>query len=164
MLIDFNRIKWIIENQKKKKLLDKPNNFEFMTRKWFINDPSNANYDVGNEIIYKTEVLKSNLCDYNDAYILAKCDITVIAAPATKVSSKNCVPFTKCITKIDETAIDNAEDLDLVMLINNVIEYSWSYSETTISLWFFSKDEASNFNADIANKIILNLSKIRLDY
>ena len=64
MLIDFNRVKWIIENQKKKKkLLDEPNNFEFVTRKWSINDPSNANYDVGNEIIYKTEVSKSNLCD-----------------------------------------------------------------------------------------------------
>ena len=51
------------KKKKKKKLLDEPNNFEFVTRKWSINDPSNANYDVGNEIIYKTEVSKSNLCD-----------------------------------------------------------------------------------------------------
>ena len=46
---------------------------KFVTRKWnIVNDQSNANYDVGNEIIYNTEVLKSNLCDYNDAYILVR--------------------------------------------------------------------------------------------
>ena len=44
-----------------------------MTRKCnIVNDQSNANYDVGNEIIYSTEVLKSNLCNYNDAYILVR--------------------------------------------------------------------------------------------
>ena len=74
-----------------------------------------ANYDVQTEIIYNTEVLKSNLCDYNDAHILVKGIITVTGAPETKVSSKNCTPFTKCITKIDGTTIDDAEDLDLVI-------------------------------------------------
>ena len=70
------------------------------------------NYDAGNETIYNTEVLKSNLCDYNDAYILVKGYITVKAAPpATQVSFKNCAPFTKCITKIDGNTIDDAEDL-----------------------------------------------------
>ena len=57
----------------------------------------------------------------------------------------------KCITKIDETTIDDAENLDLVMPVYNLIEYSSNYSETTGSLWFYSKDEATNFNADIAN-------------
>ena len=51
-----------------------------------VHDQSNENYDAGQEIIYNTEVLKSNLCDYNDAYILVKLDITVIEAPATQVS------------------------------------------------------------------------------
>ena len=51
-----------------------------------VHDQSNANYDAGQEIIYNTEVLKSNLCDCNDAYILVKLDITVIEAPATQVS------------------------------------------------------------------------------
>ena len=59
--------------------------------------------------------------------------------------------LTKCITKIDETTIDDAEDLDLVMPIYNLIEYSSNYSETTGSLWFYSKDEATNFDADIVN-------------
>ena len=72
----------------------------------------NANYDVGNEIIYNTEVLISNLCDFNGAYILVRSGITVIAAPSTQVSFKNCVSFIKCITKIDETTVNDAADLD----------------------------------------------------
>ena len=50
-----------------------------MTRKWnIVNDQSNANYDVGNEVIYNTKVLKSDLCDYSDAYILVKGNISII--------------------------------------------------------------------------------------
>ena len=68
----------------------------------------------------------------------------------TPVALKNCAPFIKCIKKIDGTAIDYL-DLDLVMLISNLIEYSSNYSETVGSLWFHSKDEATNFNAGSAN-------------
>ena len=85
---------------------------------------SNANYDVGNEIIYHTDVLRSNICDYNDADILVRRDITIIGHQVTQVAFKNCAPFTKCITKIDGTTIDNAEDLDLVMPMHNLLEYS----------------------------------------
>ena len=95
--------------------------------------------------------MKSNLCDYNDAYILVRGDITVVAALATQVTFKNCAPFTTCITKIDETTIDDVEDLNLVMPMYNLIEYSSNYSEITESLWFYSKNEATNFNANIAN-------------
>ena len=70
------------------------------------------------------------------------------AAPETKVAFKNSTTFTKCITKIDGTTIDDTEDLDLVMPIYNLIQYSSNYSETTGSLWFYSKDETTNFNAD----------------
>ena len=123
-----------------------------MIRKWNIaNDQSNANYDVGNQIIYNTDVLKSDLCDYNNAYILVRGDITVTAAPVIQVSFKSCAPFTKCITKINGTTIDGAEDLDLVTPMYNLIEYSSNYSETASSLWFYYKDETTNFNADIAN-------------
>ena len=69
------------------------------------------NYHVGNEITYNTEVLKSHLCDFNDAYTLVKGNITVIAAPETHVAFKHFVPFTKGITKIDGTTLDDAEDL-----------------------------------------------------
>ena len=141
-----------MEQQKILNLLNEPSDSKFVTRKWnIVNDNSKSNYDATIEITCNTEILKSNLCDYNDAYILVKGDITVLTAPATEVGFKDCAPFTKCITKIDETTTDHAEDLDLVMPMYNLIEYSSNYSETTGSLWFYSKDEATNFNADIAN-------------
>ena len=62
-----------MEHEKILNFLNEENDSKFLTRKWnIVNDLSNANYGVGKEIIYTTEVLKSNLCDYNDAYILAK--------------------------------------------------------------------------------------------
>ena len=66
---------------------------------------------------------------------------------------KNCAPFSKCITKIDGTTTDDAEDLNFVMVMYNLIEYSSNYSETTGSLWFYSKDEATDFNGNIVNVI-----------
>ena len=63
-----------------------------------------------------------------------------------------------------ETTIDDGENLDLVIPMYNLIEYSSNYSKTTRSLWFYSKDEATNFNADIANTNILNFSYKRLNY
>ena len=74
---------------------------------------SNANYDVGNEIIYKTEVSKSNLCDYNNTCILVRGDINNVGHNlATKITFKTCAPFTKCITKMNGRTIDDADDLD----------------------------------------------------
>ena len=80
--------------------------------------------------------------------------ITITAAPEVQVAFKNCALFAKCITRIDATTIDVAEDLDLVMPmynLNNLIEYSSNYFETTGSLWFYSKDEVTNFNNNFAN-------------
>ena len=79
-----------------------------MTRKWnIVNDQSNANYDVGNEIIYNTEVLKYNLCDYNDAFILVRGNNTIIGHQVTQVDLQ-IVHHTKCIKKNDGTTIDCA--------------------------------------------------------
>ena len=112
-----------MENQKTLNLLNEASDSKFTTRKWnMVNDQSNANYDIGNEIIYNREVLKSNLCDYNDAYILVKGDIAIIGLQAAQVAFKNCLPFTKDITKIDEITIDDAEDSNLVMPMYNLIE------------------------------------------
>ena len=114
--------------------MNKAKDSKFVTRKWNIdNDNSKTNYNVGSEIIYNTEVLKSNFCDYNKTYILVRGDITVKAVPSTKVAFNNCAQFTKCITQIDETIIDDAENLDLVMPMHNLIEYNSNYSETTES-------------------------------
>ena len=104
-----------MELQKILNFLNESNDSKILIIKWnIVNDQSNANYDIGSEIIYDTEVLKSNFWDHNDASILVRGDITVTAAPATQVSFENCAPFTKCIAKIDGTTIDDAEDLDLV--------------------------------------------------
>ena len=111
---------------------------------------SNANYVVGNEINNSTEVLKSNIWDNNDAYILVRGNITTIGDNGKQVAFKNYSPFIMCIPKIDGTAINDAEDLDLVMLIYNFLENSSNYSETIGSLWFYSKDEATNFDVNIA--------------
>ena len=116
-----------------------------------VNDNSNVNYGVGNEIIYNTELLKYNLCGYNDVYILVKSDISVTVTPTTQVAFNNGAPLTKCIRKVDGVTTNDEEDLDLVMSMYNLIEYSSNYSEPTGSLWFYSKDEAINFNVNIAN-------------
>ena len=91
-----------MEHQKILCLVNVANYSRFVTGKWnIVNDNSKPNHDATNEITYDTEILKSNLCDDSDAYILVRGDITVAAAPATQVAFKNCTPFTKCITKID---------------------------------------------------------------
>ena len=111
-----------MEQQKLLNLLNEANDSKFVKRKWNIfNNNSKSNHDATNEITYKTEILKSNLFDYNEAYILVRGDIIVVAAPTTEVASK-------CIKKIDKTTINDVEDL--VMPINNFIEYSSNYSET----------------------------------
>ena len=85
----------------------------------------------------RTNVLKSNISDYNDSYILVRGDITVIvviAAPTKQVAFKNYAIFTIRITKTDGTTIDDAEDLYLVLPMFDLIEYSSNYFETTGSL------------------------------
>ena len=141
-----------MEHQKILNLLNEANNTKFVKKNWnIVNDNSKENYRVGNEITCNTEVLKSNLCDCNDAYILVSGDITVTAAGATQVAFKNCAPFTTCIRKVDGTIIDDAGDLGLVIPMYNLIEYSSNCSEKTGSLWFYFKDEATSFNVDIEN-------------
>ena len=104
--------------------------FKFRTRNWIeINDESRGTYNVNSQIKFKTTMLKSSLCDYSDAYILVKGTISVnntaaqgAAANNTnkKVIFKNCAPFTNCITDINNTQIDNAKDIDIVMPMYNL--------------------------------------------
>ena len=106
-------------------------------------------------------MLRCSLCDYSDAYILLKGHITVnntaadgAAANNTnkKVIFKNCAPFTNCISKINNTQIDNAEYIDIVMPMYNLIEYSDNYSKTSGSLWQYCKEiPAINNHGDIVN-------------
>ena len=107
-------------------------------------------------------MLKSNLFHYSDAYMLVKGDVTIIAAPATQVSFKNCTPFTKCIKKIDTTTVDVAEDLDLVIPMYNFIDYSSNYSETIGIFGFILK--MKQLILVLILKTLMNLSYIRLDF
>ena len=123
---------------------------KFRTKNWVeINDESRGTYSVNRQINFKTSMLRSSLCDYSDAYILVKGNITVnntaadgAAANNTnkKVIFKNCAPFTSCISKINNTQIDNAECIDIVMPVYNLIEYSDNYSKTSESLWQYCKE------------------------
>ena len=88
-------------------------------------------------------MLRSNLCDYSDAYILVKRTMKIPnTAPAgvavnnsnKKVTFKNFAPFTDCITEINNTQVDNAQKIDIVMPMYNLIEYSDTYSKTSGSL------------------------------
>ena len=101
----------------------------------------------------------SSLCDYSDAYILVKGNISVnntetAAAPNNvnkKVIFKNCAPFTNCRRKINNTQIDNAEYIDIVLPMYNLIEYSDNYSKTSGSLWKYCKEiPAVDDDGDIA--------------
>ena len=127
---------------------------KFRTKNWVeTNDESRGTY-TSNDIKFKTTMLRSNLCDYADAYILVNGTITIIGAgdDAAKrldernksVIFKNCAPFTKCISRINNTDIDNAQDLDIVMPIYNLIEYSDNYSKTSGSLWQYYKDDPND--------------------
>ena len=112
-------------------------------------------------------MLKSSLCDYSDAYILVKGTITVndtavadVDANNTnkKVIFKNCAPFTNCICEINNTQVDNAKDIDIVMSMHNLMEYNNNYSKTSGSLWQYCKDIPAVDN----NNAILNFAKNNL--
>ena len=146
-----------MEYQKIANLLESTsdNPSKFRTRYWVeINDESRRNY-ANSDIRFKTTMLRSNLCDYADSYILVKGTITITGAgddAAARradernkgVTFKNCAPFTKCISRINNTDIDNAHDIDIIMPMYNLIEYSDNYSKTSGSSWQYYKDDPNN--------------------
>ena len=106
-----------------------------------ISDDSSDTYNTHSQIKFKTSLLRPSLCDDSDAYILASGTITVIGAGANDtvkqldeinkgVIFKNCASFTDCMSEINNTQIDHAKYIDLVMPMYNLIEYSNNYSET----------------------------------
>ena len=135
-----------MEYQKTASLIDDASNqpSKFRTKNWVeINDESRGTYNVNSQIKFKTIMLKSSLCDYSDAYILFKGTIAVNNTAAEdadanntnkKVVFKNCASFTNCISEINNTQIDNARDIDIVMPIYSLIECSDNYSKTSGSL------------------------------
>ena len=144
-----------MEYQKIANLIDDTSNqpYKFRTRNLVeINDESRGAYNANSQIKFKTTMLKSSLCDYSDAYILVKGKITIAGtgndAAARQADErnkgvifKNCAPFINCISEINNTQIDNAKDIDIVMPMYNLIEYSDNYAKTTGSLWQYFRDE-----------------------
>ena len=151
-----------MEYQKIANLIDDTSNqpSKLRTRNWVeINDEPRGAYNINSQIKFKTTMLKSSFCDYSDAYILVKGTISVnntAAAGAAvnndnrKVIFKNCAPFTNCISEINNTQVDNAKDIDIVMPMYNVIEYSDNYAKTSGSLWQYCKDIPAR---DVNNEI-----------
>ena len=111
-------------------------------------------------------MLKSSLCDYSDACILVKGTITVNNTAANadanntnkKVIFKNYAPFTNCISEINYTQVDNAKDIDIIMNLYNLLEYSDAYDRTSASLWQYCKDIPAVDN----NNAILNFAENNL--
>ena len=140
-----------METQKIVNLLGDADNesWKFATSKLYvINGQNNTDYGEGNEsgaiVKFETRVIKSSPFDYSDAYILVTGDMAAIGCDDnTKVAYKNWSPFTKSITHINDEHIDGADNLDIIMPMYNLIEYSNNYSDTSGSLWQFKRDEKS---------------------
>ena len=121
---------------------------KFRTKNWVeINDESRGAHNVNSQIKFKTIMLKSSLYDYSDAHILVTISVNNTAAAGAAVNNinkkvifKNCAPFTNCISKINNTQLDNDKDIDIVMPMYNLIEYSNNYAKTSGSLWRYCKD------------------------
>ena len=142
-----------MENQKIINLLDKidTDSKHFATKKWYIiNDENNTNYGVNKDTgadnpdtnKYDARILKPNLCDYAEAYILVDGTIRSGASVnATRLALKNCAPFTKYNLEINDEHVDTGENLDIVMPMYNLIECSDNYQDSSATLYQYKRDE-----------------------
>ena len=148
-----------MEYQKIANLLDDASSNQpskFKTKNWVeINDESRGTYNVNSQIKFKTTMLKSTLCNCSDTYIHVKGKITIAGAEDNEAGRraderhkgaafKNCAAFTICISEINNTQIDNCKDIDIIMPMYNLIEYSDNYAKTSGSLWEYYRDELNN--------------------
>ena len=124
---------------------------KFVTREYVkVNSLSNT-YNENKSIRFKTPMLRSNLCGYSDGYILVNGMITVTGNhPRDRQNRplilKNNAPFVSCITRINGELIEDADDLDIVMPMYNLLEYSKNYRKTIGSLYNYYRNELSNDN------------------
>ena len=129
---------------------------KFVTREYVrVNSLSNM-YNENKSIRFKTPMLKSDLCGYSDAYILVKGTITVTVLGVNNNADnirdkrnrplilKNNAPFVSCITRINGEFIEDADDLDIVMPMYNLLDYSKNYRKTIGSLYNYYRDELSD--------------------
>ena len=122
----------------------------FVTKKWIeVYDQSGKNYSPNKEIRIKMSMLRSDLCNFSDAYMVVEGDITLEGDNDANKKNKNLAfknnaPFINCLLKINGVKIDNAEDLDVVIPKYNFFEYSKNYRKRTGSLWNYYRDEPSD--------------------
>ena len=134
-----------MENQKIINLLnkDEKNNTNYGVNK----DTGTNNPDT---IKYDTRILKPNLWDYAEMYILVDSIIRAAnAVNATRLAFKNCAPFTKCNLEMNDEHVDTAENLDIVMPMYNLIEYSDNYQDSSATLYQYKRDEPPNNNVNL---------------
>ena len=128
-----------------------------------MNDQNNGQNGRGIEndstTKFETKFIKPNLFDYSDSYILVTGDIKVAAVAANNnVAFKNCAPFTKCVTHINDEHVETAENLDIIMPMYNLIDYSDNYADSSGSLYQFKRDESQMNNAGNPNNVALDNS------
>ena len=136
----------------------------FVTKKWIqVYDQSGVNYDINKEIRIKTSMLRSDLSNFSDAYIVVTGTITVTNPDNAKrnkaAAFKNNTPFINCISKINGVKTDNAEDLDVVMPMYNLLEYSKNYKKQQVVYGIIIE-----MNQVILFLLILNLLNTRQVY
>ena len=139
---------------------------KFVTREYLRVNSLSDMYNENKSIRFKTPMLRSDLCDYAHAYILVNGTITVTAnAGANNITDKknrslilkNNPPFVSCITRINNELIEDADYLDIVMPMYNLLEYSKNYRKTIGSLYNYYRDELTNDNNNgFANRNVIN--------
>ena len=146
-----------MEYDKINNLLDSENEnlSKFVTRQYVkVNSLSNT-YNENKSIRFRTPMLRSDLCDYGDAYVLIE-GIIIVGGNAPRdrqnrpVILKNNAPFISCITRINGELIENADDVDVVMPMYNLLEYSKNYRKTIGSLYNYYRDELDD-DVDLNN-------------
>ena len=106
-------------------------------KSWYlINDQNNGQCGKGGgndyTIKFNTKVVKPNLCDYSDAYILVTGNIAVAGADQnTLIAFKNCSPFIRCFTHLNDEHVERADNLDIIMNMYNLTEYSDNYADSS---------------------------------
>ena len=109
------------------------------TKKWYAIDSQTAKgkHDQNNSIKVEREYIKSNICDYSEAFILVTGDIRVAVNYNTDVAFKNCASFSTSKTEINDAFVDEGNHIYIAMPMYNLIEYIDNYSGTSRSLWQF---------------------------
>ena len=132
----------------------------FITKKWIeVQSQSGNTYNTSKPIRFKTSMLRSDLWDYSDAYVWVKGKIIVTnenenANFNKELTLKNNAPFISCISKIYGELVENVDDLDIVMPMYNMLEYSKNYEKTSGSLFNYYRDEPSELIIGDGNNAI----------